>query len=542
MVLSTLILGASLALPAAAAPINADSHIDAVTVFRYQALVVRRAEVVLPGTGTQFRITVPGLPPTLDESSVQARCTGSGSPAITGVTLESSFSEEVSNAEAKQLEAELLALQDQDRVFLDAKKALEERRTFLVSLRNSYVQRVAIEESKIDLKQWAEAQALVAKGLETIASEERTLSQERRALAKKIAAARRRAQEIASKRATAGRVAQIDVKARAGTATCQVRYLVPSVGWRSSYDARLDDGALQLTQQAVVTNRSGEDWNGVELSLSTADPVRAVAVPEIYPSVVRLYAVRGPDDWNGVPPASPRAEEGNIPRERSESDASKKQTLVDATFAQRELHAVYTAQTRATIPSTGAPRKVTIATHHVRPQLLYVAAPRVAEGAYLTARAKNSGKLPILAGEVRLFLGDEFVGQTQVRTVVPGDEILFSFGKDERVRVERERLARNERQVGIFTKESEISERYRIRVHNYTGREIKLGLLDQVPISENEKVKVEIDSDSIPRTPPQPKDRPGTLRWNMTLQEGGNAEVTFGYAVRFPLGQRIAGI
>jgi hypothetical protein len=96
--------------------------------------------------------------------------------------------------------------------------------------------------------------------------------------------------------------------------------------------------------------------------------------------------------------------------------------------------------------------------------------------------------------------------------------------------------------VGVFTKETEISERWRMRVRNLTGREIKLGLLDQLPISQDEKVKVEIDEDSTPRTPPQPKDRPGTLRWNLRLADGAGAEVQLGYRVRFPRGMHLAGL
>jgi hypothetical protein len=71
------------------------------------------------------------------------------------------------------------------------------------------------------------------------------------------------------------------------------------------------------------------------------------------------------------------------------------------------------------------------------------------------------------------------------------------------------------------------------------GRPIRIGLLDQVPVSETEKIKVEIDSTSTPRTPPQPKERPGTLRWNVDLADGGAAEIQIG--VRYPAGTAILG-
>jgi uncharacterized protein (TIGR02231 family) len=545
MTLSTVALVATLAAasPAPAVPsIPAESRIDAVTVFRHQALVVRRAEAGLSrdAGGKVLRLTVAGLPPNLDEGSVQARCEGPARPSILGLTLESAHSAETLDGEVKRIEAELEARQDDDRVIADDLTRLEERRHFLRSLRESYVKRLAQRDSEVDLKQWAEAQAHVSRGLGELAAERRTLEQKRRQLAKAIAALRKRAQEIASKRATSTRVAQIDLRARqGGGVVCRVRYLVAGVGWRSSYDARLEDEVLRLTHHGIVTNRSGEDWEGVELSLSTADPVRAVRIPELYPQLVRFLQPGGAGGarWH---PEAPRSLAANIPREGGEGD-KEAQRQEEATFARRELHAVYTARTRASIPSTGAPRKVALATHAFRPELVYVAIPRVAEGAYLTARARNSGKLPVLAGEVRLFLGDDFIGRTQVGNVVPGDELIFSFGRDERVRVERERLWRRQREVGIFTKEIEVSERHRIRVRNLVGRPIRIGLLDQVPVSETEKIKVEVDPTSTPRTPPQPKDRPGTLRWNLDLADGGAAEIQIGVRVRYPVGTAILG-
>ncbi|MDZ7815728.1 MAG: DUF4139 domain-containing protein [Planctomycetota bacterium] len=50
-------------------------------------------------------------------------------------------------------------------------------------------------------------------------------------------------------------------------------------GWSTAYDARLqENGKLSLSYFANVKQRTSEDWEGVEMSLST-NSIAAVALP-----------------------------------------------------------------------------------------------------------------------------------------------------------------------------------------------------------------------------------------------------------------------
>src|SRR6185312_15650146 len=81
-------------------------------------------------------------------------------------------------------------------------------------------------------------------------------------------------------------------------------YLLYGASWRPRYDARVDAaaGRVKLTQQALVSQSTGEDWSDVALALSTARPSAATRLPD------------DPDPWYldlykpaPVPPPMPMA-------------------------------------------------------------------------------------------------------------------------------------------------------------------------------------------------------------------------------------------
>jgi hypothetical protein len=62
-----------------------------------------------------------------------------------------------------------------------------------------------------------------------------------------------------------------------------LEYAVPGAGWAPSYALRFDAAMTKATleRRAYVAQRSGEDWSGVRLSLSTAEPTRWTELPDL---------------------------------------------------------------------------------------------------------------------------------------------------------------------------------------------------------------------------------------------------------------------
>lgn len=77
------------------------------------------------------------------------------------------------------------------------------------------------------------------------------------------------------------------IRLRPGTARAArlvIEYLVPGARWAPSYTIRFDRALAraELAVRAVVCQRTGEDWNGVRLLLSTAQAQRWTELPELH--------------------------------------------------------------------------------------------------------------------------------------------------------------------------------------------------------------------------------------------------------------------
>ncbi|HEY5936453.1 MAG TPA: DUF4139 domain-containing protein [Kofleriaceae bacterium] len=67
-----------------------------------------------------------------------------------------------------------------------------------------------------------------------------------------------------------------------GAITLRLEYLVGAARWAPSYVARLDADKVTMEMRAVVAQATGEDWAGVPLALSTAEPTRFALLPELH--------------------------------------------------------------------------------------------------------------------------------------------------------------------------------------------------------------------------------------------------------------------
>ncbi|HEX7623645.1 MAG TPA: mucoidy inhibitor MuiA family protein, partial [Anaeromyxobacteraceae bacterium] len=216
----------------AAPEVEAASRIDAVTVFRSSARVVRVLRVEV-GAGAS-RVALPGLPAELDDDSIRVEGRGGGRVEIHGVTVERVRRERAVASEARAAEERLEGLQDEDRALQDRVKAAQGRSAFVESLRSTYSEERSrnLAVRPLSAKEWAEAASFVERQLADAAGAVRQAEAARRELRRRIEQARAALDQLAAKRGETTKRVAIEVTApRPGAIELAVTYTVPSAGW-----------------------------------------------------------------------------------------------------------------------------------------------------------------------------------------------------------------------------------------------------------------------------------------------------------------------
>jgi uncharacterized protein (TIGR02231 family) len=528
--------------------VNARSRIDAVTVYTSSARVLRGATVELPPGFA--RIVFGTLPEQLDDDSLRIEGKGIAKARVFGVTVERVTGEGAAAADARAAEERLQRLQDEDRGLEDGLKAAQARAKLVESLRSTYSEERGknLALRPVSTKEWRDVGSFVESELTSVAAEVRRVDRARRELGRRIARARADLDKLQSKRGQTTKTVVVEVEAeRGGAFEIALSYAVPSAGWHPIWDARLvpDAGTVELTFLGSVWQRTGEDWTDVALSVSTAQPARGLHVPQLEPHYLARAEPRSP-----MPDAS-RARLGFVGKEtpppasaRASDEAEELKTelvMAQATVEQGLLSATFQAARRETVDGSGQARKVSLARFPLKAEVVRTAAPRVEAAAFLTAKAVNETGVPLLAGVAGVYVGDEFAGRAAIRATPPGGELELAFGVDDRIEIDRKVLERRRASAGLISKDEVYRYRVRIAVKNRYAAPVAVKLLDLVPVSRDQKIRVEL-LDGTTAATREDAERPGVRVWELSLAPREEKAVELRYEIRFPRDFPITGL
>ena len=530
------------------ADLHASSRIDAVTVYRSSARVTRLARVELPEGSA--RVLLEGLPDSIDDDSIRVEGKGSAHARLFGVSVGRVTFADAAAAEARVAEGRLQQLQDDDRALDDRVKAAQARLEFVRSLRSTYSEERTrnLAVRAVSAREWSELASFVAGETAAAAGEARKVDAARRDLGKRIAQARADLEKVEAKRGKTTKTVCVEVEAEKGGALeLTVSYAVPSAGWAPVWDARLlpDASRMELAFQGSIWQRSGEDWQGVALSVSTAQPARSLFVPELQPVYLTQAQPVSPMPLRtaraGVPAAAREALAREEAKKGDEADGPYDAVTAQASVEESLLSATFTAPRRETVDGSGKPRKVPLARFPLEARISRTAAPRVDGSAFLTAKAVNGTGFPLLPGAAAVYVGGEFAGRAAVPATPPGGELELAFGADPRVEIERKLVERRRETAGLISKDEVVRYRVRISVKNRYAAPVALRLLDLVPVSRDEKIKVELLDGTAPATREDPE-RPGVRVYELQLRAREERVLELRYEVRYPRGFAVAGL
>jgi uncharacterized protein (TIGR02231 family) len=341
-------------------------------------------------------------------------------------------------------------------------------------------------------------------------------------------------------------------------ATLTVRYQVPNASWTAFYDARLTSGdkatapKLGLTRRASIQQRTGEDWTDVAVALSTTRPGHTTAVPDL-----RVLHVDYVFDQPMAAGATMSSRSGAVMQDKMDEQLARRKvaptaapaapepvaeavTQVSADTTNAAFQTVFDIPGKVTIKTTGETKRVQIEAADLEPTLIVKAMPRHDTTAYLyTKIALPKTASPALAGPVSLFRDGVFVGTGRLPQLAPGEDHELGFGADDRVKIKRAVLEDKKGETGTFTTSKVEVRNFKITAKNHHARPVQISILDQVPVSAQQDIKVEVVMAGPPPTRKDVSDVRGTLVWDMTVAPDEEKQIGFGYKVTSPNDKRI---
>jgi uncharacterized protein (TIGR02231 family) len=564
-----------LAEPAADAPKTAVSRIAQVTVYQSNALVTREVEVP-EGAGAMELIVTP-LPPQAMSDSLYSE--GTDGIRVLTTRFRSRPVKEDTREEVRKLENQMKEKREAAQKLqadIDAAKlniamlGKLENFTSVTSVSSTAKGELngdtVITLSKYVMEQRAErSKAVVAlqQQLDNNKEQQEFLARQLKDLAAGHSKVERDAVIVVDKKnAAAGKV--------------RLNYLVDAASWKPQYKFRAgknEKDPVQVEYLAGVSQQSGEDWNNVDLILSTAQPMLNAAPPDLKILAVRVGPGKGPGGGNGPPGAQPpsRAEldkqskdlrqqatqEFNAKKQgkggQSINDAAALEQCDELLFVSRdEMRAnkdrrvasvregqsvTHHLNTKLSVPSRlNDEQVIEVAKINLEPEYCYKAVPVLTRHVYRLANLTNKSKLVLLPGEATMYMGKDFVGRMDLPLVAIGEEFTAGFGVDPQVQVQRDMIDTSKELKGG---NQVLKYEYRILVSSFKDQPVKVQLWDRLPHPENDTVGVsivkttpDISADALYVREQKPNN---LLRWDLKLEPTMNGEKALAVKYEFKL-------
>jgi uncharacterized protein (TIGR02231 family) len=543
------------------AEITGSSRIDAVTVYPLGAEVTRVGRVTMERG--EHVILFTDLPAQALSGSLRVEGKANGTLEIGSVDTRRVFvprsDSAVAATERKQLEDAIEKLKDERALLQAAVDAAQAQKALINNLANLPMQPSA-PNSAATQPDWSQLFTLIG---QRSAEAQKTIldSQIRiRETDRQIADLTRKLTSVAPVQEERTEVKVFISAARALDADLTIRYQVRAASWTPFYDARLSTGTrdqppkLQLIRRASIQQRTGESWDDIQLALSTARPGAGSAAPILNPMTVD-YAPDAPPQAQPRQPmgyggglldrdASERADGQTNHFARAASEKNRREeTTVDVDEIRTEVEAqpfqaVYAIAGRVAVPTTGEMKRVQIDDMALDPVLTARTVPKAEQKAYLYAKLTMARGTPVLPGTVSLFRDATFVGTGQLPLLAPGEEHELGFGVDDMIRVRHAVVEDKRGETGLISTSKTDVRNYRITVKNLHERPIPLRVLDQIPVAQNDAIKIELQGRTAP-TRRDVEDKRGVMAWDMTLTPDEEKAVEFGYRVSWPGAKRV---
>lgn len=221
---------------------------------------------------------------------------------------------------------------------------------------------------------------------------------------------------------------------------------------------------------------------------------------------------------------------GDMPRKSQKQEARQITTVT----SQKNTSFEFEVDRPYTINSSGENVSVNISSLEIDAEYQYHAIPKIEEKAYLVADITNWDQYNLLQGETSLFFDGTYVGKTILDTGSMNDTLNISLGPDSNIIIDRQRVEQFSKKRFIGSNKIDTRE-FKISVRNKKAEEINITVMDQIPVSANSDIEVEL----LESTGGNLDKKTGKITWDLKIPASSSKEFILKYEVKYPKNEKL---
>jgi uncharacterized protein (TIGR02231 family) len=525
------------------------SKITKVTVYSDRAEITRNSENELPKG--DHRLIFDMLPGQTEPDSIQVK--GHGSAILKDVKFRGVYFDEHPDYDMTALIEKEAAIQDNINELTDRIKHSEQEKIFIENIASSITTPSGENYTPvIDPQKWISIVEFYRSRLDSVDRDIRAAKKEINTWVNRHKKISEEIGEIAGRGNRQKNQVEVTVEMKNdGKLSLDISYIVYGPSWEPVYNFSVSSAEkiMTISYNANIQQNTSEDWDDVAVKLSTARPNINGEQPELAPWHLSIYnhvsmrSASMPASSPELPAAMTQMFRISEEEEYSEGALRNSFDVEEADVETGLTSVVFNVNGINSIKSDNQQYKVAILIRDFSAQFRYSSVPKLSPYAYLKAKVKNDTDFPFLPGETNIFLDNNFIANGYQNLVVPSEEFWTFLGIDESIMIEHKLIKKFEMTEGIISKTTVIRYEYLITVKNKKKTEEEVVIWDQIPISENESIKVELVDPVYKKNSVTLKmDDNNFLEWFYKLSAGEELKIPLVFTVEFPKNSQISGL
>ncbi len=528
-----------------------ESKIDNVIVYQSGCQLTLVGSINL--TEGEQLITITNLPENLDKESVRVKGIGNGK--IINIIVEFNSRREYKKEEHKKLQEEREKLE----------KTIKKSEKELFRVNEQITKFKSTEDIFYD--GWAKAFAFGETSLnnfvefdEKINETIKTQANLADSLEERIKTLKKELRVILNKMSNLGPIEEVHnfyevvlnlQVLKEGVFNIEIRYTLKNCWWQPFYDVELsEENIAKFTMMANVHNRTGLDWDDVELEISTAS-LKPIALIRPNPMILQEYIpyIAPKGKFEGKKRAKKDMKEKEVELEDLMMDEGECEEDYDMPCEEPEpepeIEASYAEVSdsigvqsfkipdRLDIPSDKNPHPVNLTVLKLETEKKYYWSSAAPENVIIIDTLVNKDLL-LLPGNVKIYFMEEFLGETSIDLIAPKEKFKLGTRVTYDLKIDKKLIDRSKAKKAIKGKLKNNYE-YKIVIKNLNDVTDELTVLDRIPHSNSESIKVVVEG----MIPEPNKKQLGVLKWKMNLKGVKEKVIKYKYFVEYKKGINI---
>jgi uncharacterized protein (TIGR02231 family) len=534
-----------------AKPVEVVSKIKDVTVYADRARVTRvgSCQTVKGEHLFVFR----ELPGWVDEESVRLALEPAAAGRIVDVRVEREYLATADDDALRKAQAAVQDISDQINALDDEKRLLDAEARQIENIKVFSTDKLPKDAALADVKieEYAKVVNFVGERLRSIVTQRRALEIKRREIRPEQEVLQKQLNDLRSRASLQQTLVLVTLESPApAAATLALTYMLPGATWTPVHEVRAEarePTSLQLLSYAMLTQTTGEDWQGANVSFATQSATKTMSIPQLEAMLlgnVRTAAmVAGGSSssfsraqrmfegqqaaWNNYQNPDELVRDLNSNRAKQKRQEAQASQIFQKLLA-RGTSAHFAGGGKPIVRSDGKPVRVPIGQTQLEAKTVISAVPEVSLNAARIVHLTNTGSQPLLPGKVALYQGGAFLGMTATEFVAEGESFSIFLNNADEIKLSR--VLDRRKSTMKRGRRTQVQAAFVITVENLSDRPLTLGLSDRIPVSQNKEIevyKVRID----PGTEPDSK---GLVNWDVTLNGGEKKIYKVGYTIEYP--------